>query len=548
LIQGDPHAGTDAKPPLLISSLIDHAQRHLGDGEIVSRRVEGDIHRTTWAKVACRSRQVAQALDDAAIDTGARVATLAWNGYRHLELYYGVSCSGRILHTLNPRLQTEQLAWIINHAEDSVVCFDTTFTPLALAVQAKCPSVKLWVALCEADQLPHETWPNVVSYEGWIARHPHDYVWPVLDENTASSLCYTSGTTGMPKGVLYSHRSSVLHSLAATMPDALNLSARDCVLPVVPMFHVNAWGIPYASAAAGSKLVFPGPSMDGPSIHHLMETEGVTMAAGVPTVWQMLLTHMQNAGLNFSTLNRTVIGGSACPPAMLTTFEEIYGVEVLHAWGMTEMSPLGTVCTLKNKQLKMSTGDQLKVRLKQGKAIFGVDMKIVDSHGEELPWDGKTSGDLLVRGPWIMDSYIKSEESPLVKGWFPTGDVATIDADGYMQITDRSKDVIKSGGEWISSIDVENIAMSHPAVAMAACVGIPHPKWDERPIVVVVLKSEHALSREELLDFYVGRIAKWQIPDDVVFLPSIPLGATGKMQKMSLRLQLQNHELPNEKH
>ena len=529
---------------LLISNLIEHAERHHGDGEIVSRRVEGDIHRTTWAQVAARSRQVANALDGAEVPAAARVATLAWNGYRHLELYYGVSGSGRVLHTLNPRLHPEQLAWVVNHAEDAVLCFDTSFAPLVAAVHAKCPTVKLWVALCDADKLPEISVPNLVSYEAWVGQQPATCTWPVLDENTASSLCYTSGTTGNPKGVLYSHRSSVLHAYAATMPDALNLSARDSLLPVVPMFHVNAWGIPYAGAAVGCKLVFPGPAMDGKSIHDLIETEQVTMAAGVPTVWQMLLGHMQATDQRFSSLTRTVIGGSACPPAMLTMFQDTYGVEVLHAWGMTEMSPLGTVCTLKNKQLALDSAGRLKVRLKQGRAVYGVDMKIVDPSGAELPWDGKTFGDLLVRGPWIIDRYFKSDESPLVDGWFPTGDVATIDADGYMQITDRSKDVIKSGGEWISSIDVENIAMAHPAVAMAACVGMPHPKWDERPIVVVALKPGQAVTREELLAFYEGRIAKWQTPDDVVFLPAIPLGATGKMQKMTLRQHLEGYKLP----
>jgi 3-(methylthio)propionyl---CoA ligase len=529
---------------LLISNLIDHAERHHGDGEIVSRRVEGDIHRTNWAQVAARSRRIANALDATAVPASARVATLAWNGYRHLELYYGVSGSGRVLHTLNPRLHPEQLAWIVNHAEDTVLCFDTTFAPLVAAVHAKCPTVKLWVALCDADQLPDLAVPNLVSYEAWVGQQPTTYNWPALDENTASSLCYTSGTTGNPKGVLYSHRSSVLHAYAAAMPDVLSLSARDSLLPVVPMFHVNAWGIPYAGAAVGCKLVFPGPAMDGKSIHDLIESEQVSMAAGVPTVWQMLLGHMQANDLRFSSLTRTVIGGSACPPAMLSLFQDTYGVEVLHAWGMTEMSPLGTVCTLKNKQLALDGAGRLKVRLKQGRAVYGVDMKIVDASGTELPWDGTTFGDLLVRGPWIIDRYFKSQESPLVDGWFPTGDVATIDADGFMQITDRSKDVIKSGGEWISSIDVENIAMSHPAVAMAACVGMPHPKWDERPIVVVALKPGQALTRDALLAFYEGRIAKWQIPDDVVFVPAIPLGATGKMQKMTLRQQLQGYVLP----
>ncbi len=532
--------------PLLISSLIEHAERHHGEGEIVSRRVEGDIHRTQWSTVARRSRQLANALDAHGLAITDRVASIAWNGYRHLEMYYGVSGSGRVLHTLNPRLHPQQLAWIINHAEDRVVCFDTTFTPLVAAVQAKCPSVKLWVALCDADKLPEGSGiPNLVSYEALIAAQPGTYAWPQFDENTASSLCYTSGTTGNPKGVLYSHRSTLLHAYAGALPDALNISARDAILPVVPMFHVNAWGLPYCAAATGCKLVFPGPAMDGKSIYDLIETEGVTMAAGVPTVWQMLLGHMQAGGLRFSRLNRTVIGGSACPPAMLHTFHDTYGVEVLHAWGMTEMSPLGTVCSLKNKQLALDEHGRMRVRLKQGRAVYGVDMKIVNGEGEELPWDGKTYGDLLVRGPWIIDQYFRAEgRSPLQDGWFPTGDVATIDADGFMQITDRSKDVIKSGGEWISSIDVENIAMAHPAVAMAACIGMPHPKWDERPIVVVALKPGQDVSREDLLAFYEGRIAKWQIPDDVVFVPAIPLGATGKMQKVSLREQLKDYRLP----
>ncbi|MBS3998741.1 MAG: fatty-acid--CoA ligase [Hydrogenophaga sp.] len=537
--------------PLLISSLITHAERHHASGEIVSRRVEGDIHRTTWGQVARRSRQVANALDSLHLSFGERVATLAWNGYRHLELYFGVSGTGRVLHTLNPRLHPEQLAWIVNHADDRAICFDTTFLPLIQAVAGKCPGVKHWIALCDADRLPADTGiPGLTSYEAWMGGQSETYVWPELDENSASSMCYTSGTTGNPKAALYSHRSTILHAYSGALPDSLNLSARDCVLPVVPMFHVNAWGIPYSAAAVGCKLVFPGPAMDGKSIYELLEGEKVTMAAGVPTVWQMLLGHMQAGGLTFSSMKRTVIGGSACPPAMIHAFNEQYGVAVLHAWGMTEMSPLGTVCTLKNEQLALPPEEQTRILLKQGRAVYGVDMKIVDESGQELPWDGKAYGDLLVRGPWIIASYFKGEGGdPLRydangKGWFPTGDVATIDADGFMQITDRSKDVIKSGGEWISSIDVENIAMAHPAVAMAACIGMKHPKWDERPIVVVVKKPGAEVTRDELLAFYDGRIAKWQVPDDVVFLDAIPLGATGKMQKMTLRQQLKDYVLP----
>ena len=535
--------------PLLISMLIDFAERHHGDGQIVSRRVEGDIHRYAYRDLARRAKQLANTLDGAGLQQGDRVASLAWNGYRHMELYFGVAGSGRVMHTLNPRLHPEQMVWIINHAEDRVLCFDMSFLPLIQAVHAKCPTVKTWVALCDADKLPADSGiPGLVSYEAWIGGQKADYAWPQLDENTAAGLCYTSGTTGNPKGALYSQRSTVLHAYGGALPDAMNLSARDSLMPVVPMFHVNAWGLPYVAALVGCKVVYPGPAMDGKSIYELMESEQVTMAAGVPTIWQMLLAHTEGNGLKFSSLNRTVIGGSACPPAMIDTFRETYGVDVLHAWGMTETSPLGSVCTLKNKHLALPTEQQLAIRVKQGRAIFGVDMKIVDGDGQELPWDGKTFGDLYVRGPWIMDTYFKGE-SPLVRdelgrGWFPTGDVATIDADGFMQITDRSKDVIKSGGEWISSIDIENIAMAHPAVAMAACIGMPHPKWDERPIVAVVKKPGAEVSREELLKFYEGKTAKWQIPDDVVFVDAIPLGATGKMLKTRLRQELQDYQLP----
>jgi fatty-acyl-CoA synthase len=531
---------------LLISSLIEFADRHHHEGEIVSRRVEGDIHRCTYRDIAKRSRKAAHALDQMKLGFGDRVATLAWNGYRHLELYFGVSGSGRVLHTLNPRLHPDQIVWIANHSEDQVLCFDMTFLPIVKAVHARCTTIKHFIALCDADKLPTDSGiPGLQSYEAWIAPHADKYDWPEFDENSASSMCYTSGTTGNPKAALYSHRSTILHAWAGALPDALNMSARDSVLPVVPMFHVNAWGLPYAAAMTGAKMVFPGPAMDGKSIFELIESEKVTFAAGVPTVWQMMLGHMQQGELRFSTLKRTVIGGSACPPAMITAFNDMYGVEVLHAWGMTEMSPLGTVCTLKNRHMALDAGEKMAVRLKQGRALYGVDMKIVDEAGAELPWDGKTYGDLLVKGPWVIAEYYKGEGgSPLVDGWFPTGDVATIDADGYMQITDRSKDVIKSGGEWISSIEVENIAMAHPAVAMAACIGMKHPKWDERPVVVVVKKPGAELSRETLLAFYEGRTAKWQIPDDVVFIDAIPLGGTGKMQKTKLRESLRDYQLP----
>jgi 3-(methylthio)propionyl---CoA ligase len=532
--------------PLLISSLIEFAARHHGEAEVVSRRVEGDLHRCTYRDVAARSRQVAQALDAWDLAFSDRVATLAWNGYRHLELYFGVSGSGRVLHTLNPRLAADQVVWIANHAEDRVLCFDMTFLPLIKAIWKQCATVKHWVALCDEGALPADSGiEGLVSYEAWIAPQATQYEWPSFDERSAASLCYTSGTTGNPKGVLYSHRSTVLHAYGGALPDALNLSARDSILPVVPMFHVNAWGLPYAAAMTGAKLVFPGAALDGKSVYDLIEGERVTMAAGVPTVWLGLLNHMAQGGVRFSTLSRTVIGGSACPPAMIRAFKDQYGVTVLHAWGMTEMSPLGTVCTLKLHQMAGTPEQQMTVLLKQGRAIFGVEMKIVDPEGQELPWDGQSSGDLMVKGPWIISSYFKGEGgNPLVDGWFPTGDVASIDPDGFMQITDRSKDVIKSGGEWISSIDVENIAVAHPAVAMAACIGVRHPKWDERPLLVVVKKPGSDVTREELLSFYEGKVAKWQVPDDVAFVDAIPLGATGKMQKMKLREQFKDHMLP----
>jgi 3-(methylthio)propionyl---CoA ligase len=533
---------------LLISNLIVFADRHHSDGEIVSRRVEGDIHRYTYRDAALRARKAAQALSALGLSAGDRVATLAWNGYRHYELYFGVSGSELVLHTINPRLHPDQIVWIANHAEDQVLCFDVSFLPLVQAVAARCKTIKYFVALCDADKLPADSGiPNLLSYEALLAVQNGQYTWPVFSENTASSMCYTSGTTGNPKAVLYSHRSTLLHAFASVMPDALNLSARDSVLPVVPMFHVNAWGLPYAAAITGCKLVFPGPALDGKSVYELLEAEGVTLAAGVPTVWQMLLGHMRQSNLKFSTVNRTVIGGSTCPPAMIRSFNDDYKVQVIHAWGMTEMSPIGTAGLPKYKHKNLDADEMHALVCKQGRCVFGVDMKIVGQNGEELPWDGKVFGDLLVRGPWIVREYYRSDEPGSVldaEGWFATGDVGTIDADGFLQITDRSKDVIKSGGEWISSIDIENIAIAHPAVAMAACIGAKHPKWDERPVVVVVKKPGASLTREELLAFYEGKTAKWQIPDDVVFVEAIPLGATGKMLKTKLREQLAEYTLP----
>jgi acyl-CoA synthetase (AMP-forming)/AMP-acid ligase II len=535
--------------PLLISSLIVHAARHHGDTEIVSKRVEGDLHRYTYAAAERRARQLAQALARLGCTAGDRVGTLAWNGYRHLEIYYGSSGSGLVCHTINPRLFPEQIAWIANDAEDRVLCFDLSFLPLVEKLAPQLPSVRHFVAMTDRAHMPAQTTiPGLLCYDELVEAERGDYVWPEFDENTASSICYTSGTTGNPKGAIYSHRSSVLHAYGASLPDAMGIAARDTVLPVVPMFHVNAWGLPYAAAMTGCRLVFPGPHLDGKSLYELFENERVTFSAGVPTVWLGLITHAKQNGLKFSTFKRTVIGGSACPPAMLATLEDEFGVEVIHAWGMTELSPLGTLARLKAKHGALPKDAQRRLLEKQGKVIYGIDMAIVGDDGRPQPWDGKASGDLVVRGHWVIGRYFKQDGSPLLdvggQGWFPTGDVATIDADAYMQITDRSKDVIKSGGEWISSIELENIAMSHPAVHEAAVIAAAHPKWDERPLLVVVKKPGVELSREQILGHYEGRIAKWQIPDDVVFVPEIPHTATGKIQKLRLREQLQGHRLP----
>lgn len=536
--------------PLLISSLLVHAERHHGAREVVSRRVEGDIHRYTYRDLAKRARQMANALARLGVGFGDRVGTLAWNGYRHVELYYGASGSGVVLHTLNPRLHPDQLVWIADDAQDKVMFFELSFLPLIEATAARFASVKHFVLMADRSHMPEETKiPNLICYEDLIEGASSAYDWPVFDETTASSLCYTSGTTGNPKGVLYSHRSTVLHCYGCALPDSTGLSARDAVLPVVPMFHVNSWGMAYAAPMVGAKLVLPGPALDGKSLYELFEAEGVTMSAGVPTVWQGLLAHVEENDLQFSTMNRTVIGGSACPAAMIETFEKKYGVTVLHGWGMTEMSPLGTVCSLKAGQDALPWDEQLAVKATQGRAIFGVDTKIVDADGKELPWNNESTGELMVRGPWIIERYFNREEDPLVYddaglGWFPTGDVCAITPEGFIRITDRAKDVIKSGGEWIGSIDLENIAMGHPAVAMAACIAAPHPKWDERPLLVVMKKPGREVTREELLAFYEGKVAKWWIPDDVVFADNIPLGATGKMQKNKLREQFKDHVLP----
>ena len=534
--------------PLLISDLIRHADRHHGATEIVSKTVEdGAIHRYTYRDAHARARRLANALKKLGVVQHDRVATLAWNGYRHFEIYYAVAGSGAVIHTINPRLFPEQIAYIANHAEDKVVFFDLTFAPLIEKLEPQLKSVKHFVCMTDRAHMP--AGGRWLCYEELMEKEKADFEWPAFDEKTAACLCYTSGTTGNPKGALYSHRSTMIHAYAAALPDTLNISARQVVLSVVPMFHVNAWSMPYSCALTGAKMVFPGQHLDGKSLFELFESEGVTLSAGVPTVWLGLLNYMKQEKKRFSTLKSTVIGGSACPPAMIRAFQDDYGVQVLHAWGMTEMSPLGTAGTLKAKQEALPKEQRDALQGKQGRAIFGVDLRIVDENGTELPWDGKAFGDLQVRGPWVIKSYFKGEGGdPLRRdkngtAWFPTGDVCTIDPEGYIQITDRSKDVIKSGGEWISSIDLENIAVAHPAIAEAAVIGIKHPKWDERPIVVAVKKPGQEISKDELLRFYEGKIAKWWMPDDVVFVQELPHTATGKLSKLTLRQQMKDYRL-----
>jgi fatty-acyl-CoA synthase len=532
--------------PLLISSLIEFAALNHSDGEIVSRTVEGPVHRYTYKDCAARSRQLAKSLERLGVVQNDRIATLAWNGYRHVEIYYGVSGMGAVCHTINPRLFPEQIIYIVNHAEDKYIFTDLTFVPLLEKFSDQISRVKGFVVMTDEANMPQTTLPNVICYENLLAGADDDYQWPVFDERTASSLCYTSGTTGNPKGVLFSNRSTVLHSYAACTPDALGLSTMETILPVVPMFHVNAWGIPYAAAMSGAKMVMPGARMDGESLYELMENEQVTLSAGVPTIWMMLLGYMKENNKKLTTMQRTIIGGAAAPKAMIETFEKDYNVNVVHAWGMTEMSPLGTACNLKKKHLGLSQDKKIELSLKQGRAIFGVDMKIIDDAGRDLPWDGKAFGNLLVRGPWITSGYFKTEGGSVVDDddWFDTGDVATIDADGYMQITDRSKDVIKSGGEWISSIDVENEAVGCPGIAEAAVIAVSHPKWDERPLLIAVKDPDAAVTKEDVIAHLAGSLAKWQLPDDVIFVDELPHTATGKILKTRLRGEYKDYQLP----
>ncbi len=531
--------------PLLCHRIIDHAATYHGERKVVSRSVEGPFHTTNYAELRKRALRVAQRLDKHGIKPGDRVATLAWNTWRHLEAWYGITGTGGIYHTINPRLFPDQIAWIANHAEDRVMMVDLTFVPIVEKLADKLTPIERYVVLTDAAHTPATTLKNAVSYEDWIAEVDGDFAWKTFDENTAAGMCYTSGTTGHPKGVLYSHRSNVLHSMMAAQPDAMGLASCDVILPVVPMFHANCWGLALTSPMVGAAMVMPGSKLDGASIYELLDTYRISFTAAVPTVWLMLLQHLEANNLKLPYLRKVVIGGSACPRAMIEKFQNVYGVEVCHAWGMTEMSPLGTLGSLKPEYAALSGDAKLDVQMKQGHPPFGVEMKIVDDKDRELSRDGKTFGRLKVRGPAVARAYFKEEASVLdAEGFFDTGDVATLDRYGYMQITDRSKDVIKSGGEWISSIDLENLAVGHPKVAEAAVIGVRHPKWDERPLLVIVLKQGQSATKNELLSFLEGKVAKWWIPDDVVFVSEIPHTATGKIQKTVLRHQFRDYALP----
>ena len=527
--------------PLLISMIMKYAEQAFPESEVVSVTHDHPEHRYTYRDAFRRSRKLANALERLGMRQGDRIATLAWNDFRHFELYYGVSCSGAVLHTINPRLFTDQLAYIINHAEDRWVFTDPLFIPLLEGLQEQLPGVEGFVVLTDQAQMPDTTLKNAISYEALIADESDEYDWPVLDEQTASSLCYTSGTTGHPKGVLYSHRSTVIHAITAVMPSVVGLSDRDVVMPVVPMFHVNAWGLPYTAPLAGARLVLPGPKMgDGASLHQLITQEQVSLALGVPTVWLALLTFLKDSGKSLDSLGRVIVGGAACPQSIMDRLRE-YGVDTHHAWGMTEMSPIGTLNNLKASLSELAQDTKDALRLSQGRAIFGVEMKIVSDTGERLPHDGVAVGDLYVRGPGVCQAYYQREAETHhthdSQGWFATGDVAAIDSEGYLHITDRSKDVIKSGGEWISSIELENLAMSHPAVAEAAVIAVPHEKWSERPLLIVVKQAGESLDQASLLAWYEGKVAQWWIPDEVIFVQELPHTATGKVKKLALREQ-----------
>jgi fatty-acyl-CoA synthase len=532
--------------PLLCHRILDHAATFHPERPLISRSVEGPIHRTNYAQARARALKVSQRLERDGVKLGDRVATLAWNTWRHFEAWYGIMGIGAIYHTINPRLFPDQIVWIAGHAQDRVMMTDLTFVPLLEKLADRLPSIERYVILTDAANMPQTSLKNAVAYESWIAEVDGDFAWKSFDENTAAGMCYTSGTTGHPKGVLYSHRSNVLHSMIATSGDAMGISSRDVVMPVVPMFHANCWGIALTAPMNGASLIMPGPKMDGASVYQMLDDYRVTCTAAVPTIWLMLLQHLEATGAKLPYLRRVIIGGSSCPRAITEKFEKNYGVEVVHAWGMTEMSPLGSLCTLKPEYSELEGEALLDIKVKQGHPPFGVEMKITDDRDREQPWDGKTFGRLKVRGPAVARRYYRAEDEDILddQGFFDTGDVATIDRYGYMQITDRSKDVIKSGGEWISSIDLENLAVGHPSVMEAAVIGIRHPKWDERPLLVVVLKKDQTAGKDEILSFMKGKIANWWLPDDVVFVDEIPHTATGKIQKTALRDRFKDYILP----
>ena len=533
--------------PLLISQMIDFAARYYPDVEIVSRSVEGPIHRYGYKDAAKRSKQLAEALQGMGIKLGDRIGTLAWNTYRHFELYFGISGLGAVLHTINPRLSPEHVAYIANHAEDQIIFVDLNLLPIVEGVFAQLKTVKHVVVMTDRAHMPAASKiPNLLCYEELIAGKPGTLKWPDFDEKTASSLCYTSGTTGNPKGVLYSHRSTVIHSMMMASGPVLGITPDDAILPVVPMFHANAWGLVYAAPICGAKIVFPGPKLDGASIYELLDKEKVTLSAGVPTVWLALLDYCAQNKVKMSSVRRTLIGGSAVPYAMIERFWKEHGVEVAQGWGMTEMSPLGTLTRFNKGERDMPDADRFALTAKQGRPVFGCEMKIVDDAGNDLPLDGSVSGNMVVRGPWIVKGYMKGDgRNQFVEDdWFHPGDVCKIETDGSVVITDRSKDVIKSGGEWISSIDLENAAMGCPGVAEAAVIGVPHPKWDERPLLVVVKRPDADVTRQDLLDYLNGKIAKWWMPDDVQFIDAIPHGATGKILKTALRKHFEDYKLP----
>jgi acyl-CoA synthetase (AMP-forming)/AMP-acid ligase II len=533
--------------PLLIQSLIRYAARYHAETEIISRTTEGPLHRYTYADAEPRAKQLAKGLMRLGVGFGDRVATIAWNNHRHFEAYYAVSGIGAVCHTINPRLFADQLAYIVNHAQDKVLLIDLTFVPLAERMAASWPAIEHYVVMTDRAHMPATSLPNVLCYEDIVAAETPELDWPEFDENTASSLCYTSGTTGNPKGALYSHRSTLLHSYALCASNNVGIAMHDVLCPIVPMFHVNAWGIPYAAAMAGAKLVFPGSRLDGASLQELFEGEGVTCALGVPTVWLGLLQHLETTGKRIDSVKRVTCGGAAVPIAMIRTFAERYGVTLIHGWGMTEMSPVGSLSTPKPRLMAEDPEADYACRARQGTPLYGVEFKIVDPDGQRLPEDGIASGELLVRGPWVIGAYYQDEAASEAafdsEGWFRTGDVATIDGEGCMQIVDRSKDVIKSGGEWISSIDLENAAMDHPDVHEAAVIGLPHPKWDERPLLVLVAKPGCELAADAVIGFLEGRVAKWQLPDEVVFVEEMPHGATGKVLKTQLREMFKDHRL-----